>query len=93
VVKSANLPVAATGIGHLHARLALNDAKSGCGVMKLRHASLEGAAHTSATHSVDSGERQVRQPWPYGKKVKASHTRYRALGPELIQVYRQSALR
>ena len=29
---------------------------------------------------------------PY-KKVKASHTRYRALGPELIPVYRQSASR
>ena len=28
-----------------------------------------------------------------GKKVKASHTRYRALGPELIPVYRQSACR
>jgi len=28
-----------------------------------------------------------------GKKVKASHTRYRALGPELIPVYRQSARR
>ena len=26
-------------------------------------------------------------------KVKASHTRYRALGPELIPVYRQSARR
>jgi len=26
-----------------------------------------------------------------GKKVKASHARYRALGPELIPVYRQSA--
>ena len=25
-----------------------------------------------------------------GKKVKFSHTRYRALGPELIPVYRQS---
>jgi len=25
------------------------------------------------------------------KKVKASHTRYRALGPELIPMYRQSA--
>jgi len=24
------------------------------------------------------------------KKVKATHTRYRALGPELIPVYRQS---
>jgi len=28
-----------------------------------------------------------------GKKVKASHTRHRALGPELIPVYRQSACR
>jgi len=27
------------------------------------------------------------------EKVKASHTRYRALGPELIPVYRQSARR
>jgi len=27
------------------------------------------------------------------KKVKFSHTRYRALGPELISVYRQSARR
>ena len=27
------------------------------------------------------------------KKVKFSHTRYRALGPELIPVYRQSACR
>jgi len=27
------------------------------------------------------------------RKVKASHTRYRALGPELIPVYRQSASR
>jgi len=29
----------------------------------------------------------------YVKKVKASHTRYRALGPELMPVYRQSAHR
>ena len=28
-----------------------------------------------------------------GKKVKASRTRYRALGPELIPVYKQSARR
>jgi len=28
-----------------------------------------------------------------GKKVKFSHTHYRALGPELISVYRQSACR
>jgi len=30
---------------------------------------------------------------PCIKKVKFSHTRYRALGPELIPVYRQSARR
>jgi len=30
---------------------------------------------------------------PTLKKVKFSHTRYRALGPELIPVYRQSARR
>jgi len=30
---------------------------------------------------------------PHSKKVKFSHTRYRALGPELIPVYRQSARR
>jgi len=29
----------------------------------------------------------------YYKKIKAFHTRYRALGPELILVYRQSARR
>jgi len=28
-----------------------------------------------------------------GKKAKASHTRHRALGPELIMVYKQSACR
>jgi len=34
------------------------------------------------------------QVWyPAGKKVKASYTRYRALGLELIPVYRQSACR
>ena len=32
-------------------------------------------------------------PRTIGKKVKFSHTRYRALGPELIPVYRQSARR
>ena len=31
--------------------------------------------------------------FPQCKKVKFSHTRYRALGPELIPVYRQSARR
>jgi len=38
------------------------------------------AWHTAQTHAVV-------------KKVKFSHTRYRALGPELIPVYRQSARR
>ena len=33
------------------------------------------------------------RPRNIGKKVKFSHTRYRALGPELIPVYRQSARR
>jgi len=28
-----------------------------------------------------------------GKKVKASHTRYRSLGPEMIPIYIQSARR
>jgi len=34
-----------------------------------------------------------RRVVPKDKKVKFSHTRYRALGPELIPVYRQSARR
>jgi len=33
----------------------------------------------------------IRSPFFVGIKVKFSHTRYRALGPELIPVYRQSA--
>jgi len=32
-----------------------------------------------------------RFAWPSKSKVKFSHTRYRALGPELIPVYKQSA--
>jgi len=41
------------------------------------------------------GERVVLLLLLYSKekKVKFSHTRYRALGPELIPVYRQSARR
>jgi len=35
----------------------------------------------------------ARRGRSHGKKVKFSHTRYRALGPELIPVYRQSACR
>jgi len=34
---------------------------------------------------------QASSPAPTVKKVKFSHTRYLALGPELIPVYRQSA--
>jgi len=33
------------------------------------------------------------KPMTLVKKVKASHSRYRAFGPELILVYRQSARR
>ena len=36
---------------------------------------------------------QAVQSSQCSKKVKFSHTRYRALGPELIPVYRQSARR
>jgi len=35
----------------------------------------------------------IKAPFDCLKKVKASHTRHRALGPELIPVYRQSACR
>jgi len=42
------------------------------------HLYLGGAAHVLTTKK---------------KRVKASHTRHRALGPELIPVYRQSACR
>ena len=40
-------------------------------------------------------DKEVAVSWVEGKKVKVkfSHTRYRALGPELILVYRQSARR
>jgi len=49
----------------------------------------------------DSGQREVETDGSYNLivtdekkvKVKFSHTRYRALGPELIPVYRQSARR
>ena len=37
--------------------------------------------------------RATRERFRDGKKVKFSHTRYRALRPELIPVYRQSARR
>jgi len=37
--------------------------------------------------------RQLQELLDMGKKVKFSHTRYRALGQELIPVYRQSARR
>jgi len=40
-----------------------------------------------------SAQTGVRSTLELVKKVKASHTRYRALGPELIPLYRQSARR
>ena len=40
-----------------------------------------------------SSDRNERSNAAEIKKVKFSHTRYRALGPELIPVYRQSARR
>jgi len=48
--------------------------------------------------SVDGGvtggtENSEETTYFHGKKVKFSDTRYRALGPELIPVYRQSARR
>ena len=42
---------------------------------------------------VAEAEKTRDQVIELGKKVKFSHTRYRALGPELIPVYRQSARR
>ena len=42
------------------------------------------------SNSKISIRRQSAIQWK-GKRVKASHTRYRALGPELIPVYSQSA--
>ena len=47
----------------------------------------------SAPESSTLTTRLPSQPKYYSKKVKFSHTRYRALGPELIPVYRQSARR
>ena len=38
-------------------------------------------------------KRQLNGCYSSSKKVKFSHTRYRALGPELIPVYGQSARR
>jgi len=43
--------------------------------------------------SVDLIDADSEMPESVIKKVKFSHTRYRALGPELIPVYRQSARR
>ena len=43
--------------------------------------------------SYPAGERQFIHSLIHSKKVKASDTRYRALGPELIPVYRQSTRR
>ena len=63
----------------------------------LIHASLHPPKSTSQTASrlVQPFLHSLWQSVPivYNKKVKAPHTRHRALGPELIPVYRQSARR
>jgi len=52
-----------------------------------RSLSVHTHTHTHPFNGPFSGTTQL------SKKVKFSHTRYRALGPELIPVYRQSARR
>jgi len=47
----------------------------------------------TAAEKLCIAEACVLETSQYIKKVKFSHTRYRALGPELIPVYRQSARR
>jgi len=44
-------------------------------------------------HGLDHSASVNYQRLVQSKKVKFSHTRYRAFGPELIPVYRQSARR
>jgi len=52
-----------------------------------------GFATAAYTQTDSPGAARDRGRSPISKKVKFSHTRYRALGPELIPVYRQSAHR
>ena len=55
----------------------------------------ENCAELARQPDVDGFIEAVAHQWAVKKvkKVKFSHTRYRALGPELIPVYRQSARR
>jgi len=56
--------------------------------------SVDGDADAVVEARIRIGWNKFRQLVPLKKvKVKFSHTRYRALGPELIPVYRQSARR
>ena len=48
---------------------------------------------TSAANGELNSAKEIRYSMLVKVKVKASHTRHRALGPELIPVYRQSARR
>jgi len=64
------------------------------------HQHLIPSASLDSVHAVDRRIRQymlvkklVQTKVSSKSKVKFSHTRYRALGPELIPVYRQSARR
>jgi len=53
----------------------------------------EGPASQIFCGRTGEGSRVLQSPGVSKVKVKFSHTRYRALGPELIPVYRQSARR
>jgi len=50
-------------------------------------------AQNSGAARGEGGRGEASPLWGVKGKVKFSHTRYRALGPELIPVYRQSARR
>jgi len=63
-----------------------------------RRRAVTDATHRAALHATISQPISIRglhhdKMQNDNKKVKFSHTRYRALGPELIPVYRQSARR
>jgi len=90
----------------LYCRAAATDrAHSGCREVPLdmrsdnRHLPTSGyrstllRSHTSLQQTTIIATSELTGNDSKGKKVKFSHTRYRALGPELIPVYRQSARR
>ena len=90
----------------LYCRAAATDrAHSGCREVPLdmrsdnRHLPTSGyrstllRSHTSLQQTTIIAASELTGNDSKGKKVKFSHTRYRALGPELIPVYRQSARR